>query len=75
MCPRPETPRQVPETAPGPSKNISRQIWRSTLIRSLIAGDIRGFSWLTQAKKESEFEEKRRAFKMEMVGGPLAFFG
>jgi hypothetical protein len=37
--------------------------------------DIRGFSWLTQAKKESEFEEKRRAFRMEMVGGARAFFG
>ena len=37
--------------------------------------DIRGFSWLAQAKKESEFEEKRRTFRMEMVGGPLAFFG
>jgi hypothetical protein len=37
--------------------------------------DIRGSSWLTQAKKEWEFEEKRRAFRMEMVGGPLAFFG
>jgi hypothetical protein len=30
---------------------------------------------LTQRKKEQEFEEKRRAFRMEMVGGPLAFFG
>jgi hypothetical protein len=38
-------------------------------------GDIRGFSWLTQSKKESEFKEMRRAFRMEMGGGPLAFFG
>jgi hypothetical protein len=37
--------------------------------------DIRGFSWLTQSKKESEFKEMRRAFRMEMGGGPLAFFG
>ncbi len=38
-------------------------------------GDIRDFSWLTQTKKGEEFEEKRRAFRMETFGGPLAFFG
>jgi 3-methyladenine DNA glycosylase Tag len=36
--------------------------------------DIRGFSWLTQTKKWEGFEEKRRAFRMEMVGRPSAFF-
>jgi hypothetical protein len=37
--------------------------------------DIRGFSWLTPAEKEQQFEEKRRAFRMGMDGGPLAFIG
>jgi len=37
--------------------------------------DIRGFSWLTQTKKGEKFEEKRRAFRMETVSGPRAFFG
>jgi hypothetical protein len=34
--------------------------------------DIRGFSWLTQTKSVEKL--KKRAFRMETVGGPLAFF-
>jgi hypothetical protein len=47
---------------------------RQVLVRWLFL-DIRGFSWLTQTKKGEKFEEKRRAFRMETVSGPRAFFG
>jgi len=36
--------------------------------------DIRGFLWLTQAKSAEKLK-KRRAFRVEMMGGSSAFFG
>jgi hypothetical protein len=36
-------------------------------------GDIRGFSWLTQAKSAEEL--KKRAFRTEIMGGRAAYFG
>jgi len=35
--------------------------------------DIRGFSWLTQAKSAEEL--KKRAFRTEIMGGRAAYFG